>query len=369
MISTLKRLSLSFYAILFSFGSIGIEEKYVRYEGDITSERLRPFMDELGNNEIGSLLLKRINELCGQVSNSFSLIVFKPGRKTSFCSRLIDGGSKTELIIEVAGFDECDCPCLHDTEDNEVKAIFAESSPFWLVLAHELIHLKHKLEEMCKNFCKQPDQVSSERELSFIPYSSANTIRISDILIGNYRYLDKFVPELKELRLDMTGLWTSLEERRTVIGPDADGICEASIRLSAGFPTRFIYQDKLVQSLEKKDVVNQSISSFLQSIISFSIRKSVNFCISESGIISKLTPIDVLLLKGKISASDIVERSDTISVATERIFRGLKQKESIRKIVDGDNANTVEEVIDGLLSKAEANRNQTGLLDIDWNLL
>ena len=132
----------------------------------------------------------------------------------------------------------------------ELEAISAESTSFWIRLAHELIHLKHKLEEV--------NNISGEG-LQSIPYSASKEIGIEDLLIGKRRDIFPLVPELSEWRLNMSELWPNLEERRTVVGPDIDGICEASMRLSARIPTRFISQDKLIKSLERMVIINLSL--------------------------------------------------------------------------------------------------------------
>lgn len=253
-------------------------------------------------------LLKKIDELYSGAGSKCSGIVFKHGSKTAFFPRSVEG--KIELVVEIADFDDQPYPCLHNTNEDEYKAIFAESTPFWITLAHELIHLKHKLEEV--------NGISSA-DVQGIPYSLARTIGIEDILVGEYQNLFHLFPELSEWRLNMSELWPNLEERRTVIGPDIDGICEASIRLLAGFPTRFIYQDKSIKSLEETSTIVKSLNKTSVSMVG-SVSSVDIFCI-EADIVSRLTPIKVLLSKG-ISEEQIIKNADSVPITfiTRKVF-------------------------------------------------
>lgn len=307
-----------------------MDGEYVRYESGIKSD-LQPFMDQLKENQLGLKLLKKIDELYSVAGSKCSGIVFKRGSKTAFFPRSVEG--KIELVVEIADFDDQLYPCLHNTNEDEYKAIFAESTPFWITLAHELIHLKHKLEEV---------NGISRTDVQGIPYSLARTIGIEDILVGNYQNLFPSFPELSEWRLNMSELWPDLEERRTVIGPDIDGICEASIRLLARFPTRFIYQDKSIKSLEKTSTIVRSLSESLLSI-SGTILSTDIFCCKEQGVISQLTPITVLLSK-EISEQEIIKNADNVPITfvTKKIFN---------QALKGSCVIEVDSLMQGLLTK------------------
>ena len=292
-----------------------MDGEYVRYESGIKSD-LQPFMDQLKKNQLGLKLLKKIDELYSGAGSKCSGIVFKRGSKTAFFPRSVEG--KIELVVEIADFDDQLYPCLHNTNEDEYKAISAESTPFWITLAHELIHLKHKLEEV-NGISRTDVQGISHTDVQGIPYSLARTIGIEDILVGEYQNLFSLFPELSEWRLNMSELWPNLEERRTVIGPDIDGICEASIRLLAGFPTRFIYQDKSIKSLEETSTIVESLNKTSVSMTG-SVSSVDIFCI-ETDIVSQLTPIKVLLSKG-ISEEQIIKNADSVPITfiTRKVF-------------------------------------------------
>lgn len=148
-------------------------------------------------------------------------------------------------------------------------------TPFWLTLAHELIHAKHKLEAI-ENNLDELKILKSTTQIEKIPYYIATNIDIDSIFLDpTYNFLYDQLPELSILRINMNGLWTNLEERRTVIGPDSDGISEASIRASVRIedklPTRYIYQNHDTRLKEPTDIVANCLQSvppiFLKSII------------------------------------------------------------------------------------------------------
>jgi len=111
----------------------------------------------------------------------------------------------------------------------DIYKIARVRSPFYVTIAHELIHLKHFL-DTCLN-----------RKASF-PYGKA--IGIQDY--PHLKSIDIHLPETEErgisskLRREIP--WTNYEERRTVVGPDIDGISELSFRIVAGLPIRYLYQ-------------------------------------------------------------------------------------------------------------------------------
>lgn len=194
MSNILKKLSLFICAFLVSFNAFCMEWAYVRYEGDVTKIGLQSYVNQMRENALGAALLGKINELYTNVSAQCAGIVFKTGPQTSFSSRLVESGAKTELVVEIANFEQSLYPCLHGAETDEISAVSAIPTPFWITLAHELIHLKHKLEELCN---------IADTGIQGIRYSLAKTIGISDILTGKHNDLFPHVPELLELRLNI----------------------------------------------------------------------------------------------------------------------------------------------------------------------
>lgn len=178
-------------------------------------------------------------------------------------------------------------------------------SGFLEKLAHELIHMKHYLEEQffkeksLREIAEQVDNpdfgdfsalgfTSKEDAFSRLMESSAvrnSVFRIlkkpiagdgnliwtmpdllslpllaysvagGGIVIANDAAL-KLLPEgkyrTKELLKQIIG---DLEERRTVLGPDRDGITENTIRLEVGLPLRYIYQNAMQPMFELSDTI------------------------------------------------------------------------------------------------------------------
>ncbi len=93
-----------------------------------------------------------------------------------------------------------------------------------------------------------------EGKVCFVPYGVAACLiqGYADIKeqAKNYPFLEE-LPECKEaLSLIKKGLpdevqrnvpWENFEERRTVVGPDIDGISELSFRVAEGLPIRDIF--------------------------------------------------------------------------------------------------------------------------------
>lgn len=175
-------------------------------------------------------------------------------------------------------------------------------TPFFIILSHELLHMKHYLEEQkfkteslssiarylfankegfidLGSFESEEDaldklvNISTIRDavldrcsfagnndllwkldkldsLAILAYSSAGNIK------GNNNVVKTLLPEAigrsSELLLDLIG---DLEERRTIVGPDRDGITENAIRKAMSLPLRYMYQDGLLPMLEKKTTI------------------------------------------------------------------------------------------------------------------
>lgn len=81
-------------------------------------------------------------------------------------------------------------------------------------------------------------------------------------------YLVKLFPEVfLSIRTGMNSMWPELEERRTVFGPDI-----ASIRMKAGLPLRYLYQDRVEYFVESIRVFDATISQYLSTPRAASIR-------------------------------------------------------------------------------------------------
>ena len=214
-------------------------------------------------------------------------------------------------------------------EGNNVL-VAPNETPFEVIFAHELIHLKHYLEEqifrvdslkVVADFVFQrrdqfPDigTFSTEEEtLSKLLESSTMRSNIffrfpiegNDKLVWNVRDL-KNLPllaysiagELSESSIKAKGislpeimyrkpgvlseLVGDLEERRTVLGSDRDGITENIIRMEMNLPLRYIYQGSLQAMFEKKETVatilgEDSIDYILKNSSKWTKDKDVEF--------------------------------------------------------------------------------------------
>lgn len=117
-------------------------------------------------------------------------------------------------------------------------------------LFHELLHLKHYLEqEAMPALPKAPPSAQEEgqrivyRFIAHMPYTVAKDLEISDMrrVLGVYKdQLYALFPECVERRDEV--LWESLEERRAVNGPDLDSLTENAYRAARLRPLRYIYQ-------------------------------------------------------------------------------------------------------------------------------
>lgn len=65
------------------------------------------------------------------------------------------------------------------------------------------------------------------------------------------------------VRAGMNSMWPELEERRTVFGPDIDDISEASLRMKAELPLRYLYQDRVEYFVESMRAFEKSVSEYL----------------------------------------------------------------------------------------------------------
>jgi len=309
-----------FFVSYKAFGMELLEEKgdflqsqYVRYEGSITREQIEPYIRKIENNYVGRRLLAKIDEKYRAAVDKCSGVIFKNGYKTAFSSRKNKG--KIDLVIEIANFSDSNYPILYNTSNMNIVAVSSISTPFWITLAHELIHLKHKLEEISMGINSSiPVKINPATLIGDIPYFTAKTIDIDSVFLNrDYVFLYTQLPELSELRVNMSELWPNLEERRTVIGPDNDGISEASVRTAANMGTRYIYQKNTINLLENKTVLKSNFKTNEIRYVPYlwlmakNMDKVDKFCEKRKNTILELTPIDILMVDCKITEEEILE--------------------------------------------------------------
>ena len=156
--------------------------------------------------------------------------------------------------------------------DTRVFQVANAYSPFYIVIAHELIHLKHFLEACSKKtgslaygIAIKVDKyalVQNYQEIKELP-------ELQELVLLN-KVLDEIYPDTSETKIKLKSkvkLWTinnlirtipwlNYEERRTVLGPDIDGISELKIRLENDLPIRYIYQTGTNPFYESEEVVH-----------------------------------------------------------------------------------------------------------------
>ncbi|EKE00833.1 MAG: hypothetical protein ACD_21C00267G0008 [uncultured bacterium] len=324
-----------------------LDHDYIKFEGSTTlKSQLAQHIEQISTNHVGSKLLDKIHEKYTHAQTQCRGIIFKvaePGDKTAFFVRRREG--KAELVIEIADIINSDYPVTHEFEEPSIAAISSNSTEFWITLAHELIHLKHKLEEIGDGMDRRQIDLSqySDIKIEDIPYQKTQDINIKEIFSGRYDFLYRQLPELSEPRINMTMLWSTLEERRTVIGPDRDNISEASIRAAAGISARYIYQSSGMRFLESKCTISNSL---LSKIIygDATGNSALYYCRQDDNTPSELTPMPILLGSG-VSEIEIIEQ----------IFPGQLTQSIVNKALalsrsgDSPAVSVVQNLSDGLL--------------------
>ncbi len=138
--------------------------------------------------------------------------------------RCVSSGAWCEQLF---GISECVYDYKEIDKIGNVFRIAKMLTPFYVTIAHEFIHLKHFLETLLRKKCH-------------MTYEEAVTIETYNQITRNIESL----PELREREylVKREIPWSNFEERRTVVGPDIDGISELSFRIKEGLPIRYIYQ-------------------------------------------------------------------------------------------------------------------------------
>ena len=199
---------------------------HVKYDG--LSKRQRKLaeqtLQDLYRNKVGKQLINQIEEKLGEIGK---FVHIKAGKNHA----VKEPKNETDPLILTLNFQSIDfryidsgkerfwftrAPCLGAQAGKKSKAFPIGSSevPFYIVLGHELIHIKHFLED----------------EKTYKEYSA----RFDNTLWPIPSVGDKQRAEW---------IWHDLEEQRTVIGtPDSGEICEWTLRLAAGIAPRYAYQ-------------------------------------------------------------------------------------------------------------------------------
>lgn len=197
-------------------------------------------METLSSNELGKKLIERINEYL--YKSSKNLII-----EESFETRFEPNDGKTLKIFINPGdispesivYSEGAGTKLFKTKrgDYHIKHISKTIAMFDEMLFHELLHLKHYLEESLG----LADQDIAITEI-IRPLKIFAKIKYTQALCMGYRYIKQeersLFPELAAesstvrrsyrsssvYNWQRTNIWDSFEERRTVCGPDLDNL-------------------------------------------------------------------------------------------------------------------------------------------------
>ncbi len=124
-------------------------------------------------------------------------------------------------------------PCLGFISEDEFIPIGESIVPFHIVLGHELLHVKHYLED------KQQYDIDS---------ASVN---------------NSYWPIYYEIGHRLGNLWHDLEEQRTVIGRrDSPETCELTLRVQDKIAPRYAYQDLKDHFYEDKSTIENILSVY-----------------------------------------------------------------------------------------------------------
>jgi len=180
----------------------------------------------------------------------------------------------------------------------DVVDVYPEYTPYFVVIAHELIHLKHFLETIVHYCYSAPQYVPLQGEGKahsiddeFIGYGSALKIRsYEDIetLSPNKKQAMGILHEalekdelgklcaqksIKKFKTHVMGLkrdlpWPDFEERRTVFGGINEKYSELSIRVEHGLPIRYPYTEVNSGFCELKEIICKIMQDSLPSLFS-----------------------------------------------------------------------------------------------------
>lgn len=153
----------------------------------------------------------------------------------------------------------------------EIRLVASVAAELDEILFHELLHMKHFLEEQVGIAIVHGGRISESlsrtkiMDFALIKYSEAT--RTDKSAFNSQELL--FFPELSELREEP--LWYSFEERRTVLGPDKDTLTENAYRKEKARPLRYIYQGANEVFFDKTNCIERTLESSDNSNYSSSI--------------------------------------------------------------------------------------------------
>ena len=205
----------------------------IQYVG--LDEEQRIFIDvclkSINSNEEGKALIVFITE---KLAESKCSVQIKVGSKQVF--KTPKEGRPFTLFLNFGEIDNnggIKAPCLGFISEDEFIPIGESIVPFHIVLGHELLHVKHYLED------KQQYDIDS---------ASVN---------------NSYWPIYYEIGHRLGNLWHDLEEQRTVIGRrDSPETCELTLRVQDKIAPRYAYQDLKDHFYEDKSTIENILSVY-----------------------------------------------------------------------------------------------------------
>ena len=198
-------------------------------------EEQRNFIDvclkSINSNEEGKELIVFITE---KLTENKCSVQIKAGNKQVF--KTPKEGRPFTLFLnfgEIENKGGIKAPCLGFISEDEFIPIGESIVPFHIVLGHELLHVKHYLED------KQQYDIDS---------ASVN---------------NSYWPIYYEIGHRLGNLWHDLEEQRTVIGRmGSPETCELTLRVQDKIAPRYAYQDLKDHFYEDKSTIKNILSVY-----------------------------------------------------------------------------------------------------------
>lgn len=234
----------------------------------------------------GNILIKKINGLLTKTDTNITFLIDPRETRFDFNDRtnlliFIDTGEFKPLPSEGIGARDISLPF---NTTFIVRRVGQRQNNFDSILVHELLHAKHFLENYFPKSDTAPnawftlENCANLTDIAKIPYETAKNMGPSYIkymIKSEYQakttsfYTDLFheISDEPVIRTTSDGktsrfsLWDSLEERRTVCGPDIDNITENAYRRYKGYPSRYIYQGADIHFFEPTNTITSCLTS------------------------------------------------------------------------------------------------------------
>lgn len=278
----------------------------------------------------GNILIQKINDLLTKTGTNITFLIEPSGTRFDFNDKtnlliFIDTGDFKPSPSEGIGARDISLP---SKATFIVRRVGQRKNNFDSILVHELLHAKHFLENYLPKSDTAPNawlllkKCKNLTDIAQIPYETAKTIGPSYInnMESKYQtettslYTDLFheISDEPVRRTTSDGktsrfsLWDSLEERRTVCGPDIDNITENAYRRYKGYPSRYIYQGADIHFFEPINTIISCLTSLSSGDtdntsypFSWEYNKETSLCYTISSIRNEVTSLDLTPIEEK----------------------------------------------------------------------